>query len=150
MERTLRVTSWAGAAGRGSDEVIAPSLSPSRFVAHRLPLATFDYNDHMATRKIYNDVHLQNRIGIREIRQDASIILARVEEGEEFIITNRGVPVGRLIPIDADDDQLIEEMIDSGEIVESDGELWNLPAPTYVVKGKSASAQLMDERASYR
>jgi prevent-host-death family protein len=104
----------------------------------------------MTPRKIYNDFHPQNRIGIREIRQDASTILARVEEGEEFIITNRGVPVGRLIPIDKDDDQLILEMIDSGDILEADGNLWQIPLPTYKVKGKSASEQLIEERESYR
>jgi prevent-host-death family protein len=104
----------------------------------------------MTPRKVYNDFHPQNRIGIRDIRQNASTILARVEEGEEFIITNRGVPVGRLIPIDKDDSQLIQEMIDSGDILEADGNLWQIPSPTYKVKGKSASEQLIEERESYR
>jgi prevent-host-death family protein len=104
----------------------------------------------MATHKVYNDFHPHNRIGIREVRQDASTILARVEEGEEFIITNRGVPVGRLIPIDKDDNQLIQEMINSGDILEADGNLWQIPSPTFKVKGKGASEQLMDERESYR
>ncbi|MFM9151523.1 MAG: hypothetical protein ACKOPU_04525 [Candidatus Planktophila sp.] len=43
-------------------------------------------------------------------------------------------------------DQRIEELIDKGEIVESDGNLWELPAATFKVKGKSASAQLIAER----
>ena len=94
--------------------------------------------------------HAQNKIGVREIRQDASIILARVEEGESFIITNRGVPVARLMPIDVDDSVLIEEMIANGDITESDGNLWDLPLPTFKVKGKSATQQLIEERASYR
>ena len=94
--------------------------------------------------------HAQNKIGVREIRQDASIILARVEEGERFIITNRGVPVARLMPIDVDDSVLIEEMIANGDITEADGNLWDLPLPTFKVKGKSATQQLIEERASYR
>ena len=94
--------------------------------------------------------HAQNKIGVREIRQDASIILARVEEGESFIITNRGVPVARLMPIDVDDSVLIEEMIANGDITEADGNLWDLPLPTFKVKGKSATQQLIEERASYR
>lgn len=94
--------------------------------------------------------HAQNKIGVREIRQDASIILARVEEGESFIITNRGVPVARLMPIDVGDSALIEEMIANGDITESDGNLWDLPLPTFKVKGKSATQQLIEERASYR
>jgi prevent-host-death family protein len=104
----------------------------------------------MSPRKIYNNTHPQNRIGVREVRQDASTILARVEEGEEFIITNRGVPIARLIPMDMDDEQLIDEMIANGDIVEADGNVWELPAPTYKVKGKSATQQLLDERESYR
>jgi prevent-host-death family protein len=104
----------------------------------------------MTPRKIYNEVHPQNRIGIREIRQDASIILTRVEEGEEFIITNRGVPVARLIPMDMDGDRLIEEMIANGDITEADGNLWDLPLPTHKLKGKSATEHLIEERESYR
>ena len=94
--------------------------------------------------------HAQNKIGVREIRQDASIILARVEEGESFIITNRGVPVARLLPIDVDEDALIEEMIANGDILEAEGNLWDLPLPTFKVKGKSATQQLIEERESYR
>lgn len=104
----------------------------------------------MSPHKVYNDIHPQNRIGIREVRQDASTILARVEEGEEFIITNRGVPIARLIPMDKDDEELIEEMIANGDIVEADGNLWELPLPTHKLRGKSATQQLIEERESYR
>ena len=104
----------------------------------------------MSSRKIYNDVHPQNRIGVREIRQDASTILARVEEGEEFIITNRGVPVARLLPVEVDENALIEEMIANGDIIEAEGNLWDLPLPTLKLKGKSATQQLIEERESYR
>jgi prevent-host-death family protein len=104
----------------------------------------------MAKQEKSDKTHPQNRIGVREIRQDASIILARVEEGEEFIITNRGVPVARLLPIDVDDNALIEEMIANGDILEADGNLWELPLPTFKVKGKSATQQLIEERESYR
>jgi prevent-host-death family protein len=104
----------------------------------------------MAKQEKSDKTHPQNRIGVREIRQDASIILARVEDGEEFIITNRGVPVARLLPIDVDEDALIEEMIANGDILEADGNLWDLPLPTFKVKGKSATQQLIEERESYR
>jgi hypothetical protein len=40
----------------------------------------------------------------------------------------------------------IRAMIEAGDIVESDGNLWDLPLPTYKVKGKSATAQLIEER----
>jgi prevent-host-death family protein len=104
----------------------------------------------MAKSERAKNSHPQNRIGIREIRQDASIILARVEEGEEFIITNRGVPVARLLPVEVDENALIEEMIANGDIIEAEGNLWDLPLPTLKLKGKSATQQLIEERESYR
>lgn len=104
----------------------------------------------MAKSERAKNSHPQNQIGIREIRQDASIILARVEEGEEFIITNRGVPVARLLPIEVDENALIEEMIANGDIIEAEGNLWDLPLPTLKLKGKSATQQLIEERESYR
>lgn len=88
----------------------------------------------------------QNRIGVREIRQDASMILARVEDGEEFIVTNRGVPVAKLLPYKKSADELISEMIAAGEILEAEGNVWDLPAPSVKLKGKSASDLLIEER----
>ena len=88
----------------------------------------------------------QNQIGVREIRQDASMILARVEDGEEFIVTNRGVPVAKLLPYKKSADELIEEMIAAGEIIEEQGNVWDQPAPTIKLKGKSASELLIEER----
>ena len=104
----------------------------------------------MAKSERAKNSHPQNQIGIREIRQDASIILARVEEGEEFIITNRGVPVARLLPVEVDENALIEEMIANGDIIEAEGNLWDLPLPTLKLTGKSATQQLIEERESYR
>ena len=43
----------------------------------------------------------------------------------------------------------IQEMFDSGDILEADGKLWQLPLATFKVKGKSASEQLIEERQSY-
>jgi prevent-host-death family protein len=37
-------------------------------------------------------------VGLRELRQDASDLVRRVEEGEEFTITVAGRPSARLVP----------------------------------------------------
>jgi prevent-host-death family protein len=42
------------------------------------------------------------RIGVRELRQHASRYLARVLQGETLEVTDRGRPVARLIPLQAD------------------------------------------------
>jgi prevent-host-death family protein len=36
--------------------------------------------------------------GIREVRQNLSALLREVHEGQEIVITDRGVPVARLMP----------------------------------------------------
>jgi len=46
-------------------------------------------------------------------------------------------------------DREVQEMIDSGDILEADGNLWEIPLPTFEVTGESASKQLIEERASY-
>ena len=48
------------------------------------------------------------------------------------------------------DEQRIQEMINAGEIIEAQGNLWDLPAPTFKLRGKSASQQLIEERESYQ
>jgi prevent-host-death family protein len=35
----------------------------------------------------------------RELRNDSGEIMRRLDEGETFVVTRRGVPVGELIPI---------------------------------------------------
>ena len=54
------------------------------------------------------------RIGVRELRQNASQYLAQVAaSGEPIEITDRGRPVARLVPIEADE---WANMIAAGEI----------------------------------
>lgn len=39
------------------------------------------------------------KVGVRELRQQASRLLRRVAAGESFEVTDRGRPVARLIPV---------------------------------------------------
>ncbi len=51
------------------------------------------------------------RVGIRELRQNASEVLRRVAAGEPVEVTNHGRPVARIVPIPAGSglDQLVAE-----------------------------------------
>ncbi len=40
-------------------------------------------------------------VGVRELKQNASQVLARVEQGESFVVTVQGRPVGALTPAPA-------------------------------------------------
>lgn len=37
----------------------------------------------------------------RELRNESGRVLRAVGEGRSFVLTNRGVPVGRIVPLDA-------------------------------------------------
>ena len=37
----------------------------------------------------------------RELRNESGRVLRAVGEGHSFVLTNRGVPVGRIVPLDA-------------------------------------------------
>lgn len=37
----------------------------------------------------------------RELRNESGRVLRAVGEGHSFVLTNRGIPVGRIIPLDA-------------------------------------------------
>lgn len=37
----------------------------------------------------------------RELRNESGRVLREVSEGHSFVLTNRGIPVGRIVPLDA-------------------------------------------------
>ena len=54
-------------------------------------------------------LHME-RIGVRELRQNASVYLRRVQAGETIEVSDRGRPVARLTPIGGTGwDQLLAE-----------------------------------------
>lgn len=55
-------------------------------------------------------------VGIRELRQNASRYLARVEAGEELGVTNRGRVVARLVPVSRSE-RSREALIDAGVLI---------------------------------
>jgi prevent-host-death family protein len=53
------------------------------------------------------------RIGVRELNQNTSQVLARVSGGETIEITDRGRPVARLVPVD-DDTSTLARLVSTG------------------------------------
>ena len=102
----------------------------------------------MASEKKIN-LHPQNRVGIRELRQEASKILARVEEGEEFMVTDRGVPIARLIPFSKSPEDYYDEMVAAGEIIPPTREFFiKVPKMKTLAGSKSALELFLEERES--
>lgn len=82
------------------------------------------------------------RIGLRELRQNASRYIARVARGESFEVTQRGRLVARIVPARPDS---WEDMIARGDIIpaESSGGLEEI-VPISV--DFDASAELQRQR----
>ena len=85
---------------------------------------------------------LRKSCGVRELRQSASKILDQVKNGVVFEITEHGVPVARLVPITK---SLYEEYIAAGLIIPAKNPITRFEVPTFKLKGKKTSTQLLME-----
>lgn len=53
---------------------------------------------------------MENKVGIRDLKQNPSKVIALVKQGQAFTVTERGVPVAKLVPIAEDPfTQLVQE-----------------------------------------
>jgi prevent-host-death family protein len=53
----------------------------------------------------------ENVVGIRDLKQNASEVMARVKKGESVLVTDRGRPVGRIVPLSASS---LDELVEAG------------------------------------
>jgi prevent-host-death family protein len=54
-------------------------------------------------------------VGVRELKNNLSRYLVRVQDGDEVIVTDRGRPIARLSSLDASTDRLAE-LVASGAV----------------------------------
>jgi prevent-host-death family protein len=59
---------------------------------------------------------MSERVGVRELRQNLSRYLRRVEAGETLDVTERGRPVARLVP--PVEDGLVAKLVREGRLVQ--------------------------------
>ena len=85
------------------------------------------------------------RIGLRELRQNASQYIARVARGETVEVTRRGRLVARIVPAGPD---TWEDLILRGEVIPASSD--NLFDVVPVDCGFDASAELQRLRADER
>jgi len=50
-------------------------------------------------------------VGIRDLKQNASEVMARVKKGESVLVTDRGRPVGRIVPLSGNS---LDELVEAG------------------------------------
>ena len=80
-------------------------------------------------------------IGVRELRQRASELLRRVEQGETIEVTDRGRPVALLSP--PPEGSLLDRLRASGEIDPATGDLDDLPAPLVLATGIERPSEVL-------
>ena len=86
-----------------------------------------------------------NTIGVRELRQNASKYLARVETGEELSITMRGRLVARLVPV-SPTSSAREALIANGSLTPARRRGGLADIDTDVLPARNLSAILADMR----
>jgi prevent-host-death family protein len=79
-------------------------------------------------------------VGVRELRQRASELLRRVEDGESIEITDRGRPVAVLAPLPEDQ---LERLRASGDLQASEADLAELPEPLPLVPGSEPPSSVL-------
>jgi prevent-host-death family protein len=72
-------------------------------------------------------------IGVRELRQRASELLRRVEQGETIEVTDRGRPVAVLAP--PPEGSALDRLRAMGELDPATGDLDDLPEPLVLAPG---------------
>lgn len=85
-------------------------------------------------------------VGIRELKAHLSHYLGRARDGEEVVITDRGVPVARIEPIRTREiPEAIRHLVDSGRMTDK-GPLRHLPTPVRMTPGEKTSTDLVREQ----
>lgn len=85
---------------------------------------------------------MMERIGIRELRQHASVWLRRVQRGDSFTVTNRGRPVALLMPV-AEMDQL-DQLVASGEVSPASVDLLDVVHPLPPTPGIPLPSEMLE------
>jgi prevent-host-death family protein len=84
------------------------------------------------------------RIGIRELRQNASEYVRAAEAGETIEVTDRGRPVARLAPLPKGE-SLIDRLIAEGKMTPATGDWRALPPPAPPTPGARPLSEVIDE-----
>jgi prevent-host-death family protein len=86
----------------------------------------------------------QKTIGIRELKEQLSGQIKEVKKGATLVITERGKPVARLVPIAAELGDKIQQMLDAG-MASWSGRKPPSRRPRVPVKGPKMVADLLLE-----
>ena len=70
----------------------------------------------------------QDTVGVRELRQNLSVYLRRVEAGEKLRVTDRGRTVAALVPL-REDESILDRLAKQGRLIQPVGDLLGMGLP---------------------
>jgi prevent-host-death family protein len=83
-----------------------------------------------------------DRVGVRELKQNASEVLSRVKAGRSVEVTERGLPIALIVPIPGPDDA-VGRLISEGRATPGEGNLADLPPPMRLGKGRRPPSEIL-------
>ena len=96
----------------------------------------------------YMDMDTEEQVGVRELRQNLSVYLARIARGETLEVTDRGLPVAILAPLPKPM-SVLERLRREGRVTPARGDLLRLKRPPMAVSrrgSRALQAQRQDRR----
>jgi prevent-host-death family protein len=93
------------------------------------------------------DSKMGEPVGIRALQQNASGVVQRAATGEVIVITDRGRPVARLVPLASSP---LQQLIDEGRARLARVHPWELPEPLPASQGPSLTQLLAEARRDER
>jgi prevent-host-death family protein len=88
------------------------------------------------------------KVGIRELRQNASAVVRRVAAGEVVEVTDRGRAVARIVPMH--ETSRLEQLVAEGRATEATGDLLDVKPIARIVGKPPLSKILAEMRADER
>jgi prevent-host-death family protein len=89
-----------------------------------------------------------DRVSVRNLKNQLSAYLRRVESGTRLVVTDRGRPIAELGPVQPEDispAEALQKMADAGELVPPQGKGFSRFRPISV-EGAALSTAILDER----
>lgn len=88
----------------------------------------------------------ETTVGIREFKSRLSSYVRRVKSGATVVITDRGRPVGRLVPVSPGLDRRIEDLVRSSLLAWSGRKLEPIVPPVRARGTRTVAALLLEDR----
>ena len=89
---------------------------------------------------------MEMKAGIRELKSKLSAYMRRVKAGETLVITERGKPIGRIVPISPSVTDQLESLVQAGLVNWNGQRLTRIEPVARVTGTRTVSDLLLEDR----